>query len=534
MNVFIVNVDRTQIDFEAGERTTFREVRDVAAKEFNAIAQNVCLTHKGKIYNADELDLELSVCGVAQDDPIEVTLPPGAMARTLIDAEPELNGMTAEAFIQMYLSERGRKYKTQKWLQLFKDSKGNAWNEEDNWHWSGLHNKAFAFPERIKHVIQIGYTSRAFRRELARVFSSNRIDMASDEFVEMAIDACDTFTGMYTPMIQAIKRGSVPLVRKAFARTAYDRVTADDMKHVLMNPSLEVLQVFLEENFCWATVGIAECMNPAYIRSHGPLLRKHLKGEDVNEAITVVNKVLLRKACGHTDIEGFRFLLQWCADDTDSIHLKPTNGAAVVAAARNPDPRFLKELLKAGVTAKTTTKDVPIVEAAKKGLTSNVETLLDAGIPLYRSLLGTALQLGNTSLVTLLIDRGADVNAHKSNGATNLQLAVSSSPAFVPLLLELGSEANKVSLKERRTPLELAAGNGACSVIAALLSHGADAGVGNPLKWAVRSGCQDAAKMLLTLDTNFQPALEKAIIMGQDTLASVFPVDTETPFLKQL
>jgi ankyrin repeat protein len=85
-----------------------------------------------------------------------------------------------------------------------------------------------------------------------------------------------------------------------------------------------------------------------------------------------------------------------------------------------------------------------------------------------------AAAIGSVDAMTLLLDKGADVNARSAARATALMWAVTSE-AKVRLLLDRGADVNAVS-EAGRTPLLLAAmSDRSAAIVRLLLQHGADA-----------------------------------------------------------
>lgn len=94
-----------------------------------------------------------------------------------------------------------------------------------------------------------------------------------------------------------------------------------------------------------------------------------------------------------------------------------------------------------------------------KTFESRVQTIADANSMREdnkKSILMYACWVGNTEAVTYLIQKGADVNAQDSGGATALHLAIWK--GFTPIalyLLENGASASSLS-QEGMTPMDIA------------------------------------------------------------------------------
>jgi ankyrin repeat protein len=125
----------------------------------------------------------------------------------------------------------------------------------------------------------------------------------------------------------------------------------------------------------------------------------------------------------------------------------------------------------------------PFFDAVKSGDFGRVKELLADKPTLIRSktFLGdTALHMavtsGNTNMVAVLLDAGADVNAKGDSNVTPLHLAAFSGNAQIAeALLKAHADVNAVGYRHNDTPLHVAALHGHASVVKLLLAHGADA-----------------------------------------------------------
>ena len=95
--------------------------------------------------------------------------------------------------------------------------------------------------------------------------------------------------------------------------------------------------------------------------------------------------------------------------------------------------------------------------------------------PLHWALRGHDFKDGSViSVLRLLLEQGADINAQNQDGRTPLHMAsFDRALEVVRLLLEHGADV-EVKNKYGRTPLHLASFDGALEVIRLLLEHGAD------------------------------------------------------------
>ena len=118
------------------------------------------------------------------------------------------------------------------------------------------------------------------------------------------------------------------------------------------------------------------------------------------------------------------------------------------------------------------------------------------------SALREAAVKGQSAVVRLLIDRGADINLKGHMGQTPLHAAAASKhPALAKLLLERGADHSAADVY-RKTPLHDAASAGDVESAAALLSAGAAVDSRNdfrdtPLHAAAESGHAELARLLL-------------------------------------
>ena len=121
----------------------------------------------------------------------------------------------------------------------------------------------------------------------------------------------------------------------------------------------------------------------------------------------------------------------------------------------------VKQCLDAGTDPNVIVVEPPLITAADKGYTHIVTILLDRGADVNgQDVFGfTALHLasgrGYTDIVTILLDRGAAVNGQNIFGFTPLYMAVPYTD-IATALLEHDADLN-VTDKDGRTPLHLAA-----------------------------------------------------------------------------
>ncbi|MHB9107842.1 MAG: ankyrin repeat domain-containing protein [Armatimonadota bacterium] len=118
----------------------------------------------------------------------------------------------------------------------------------------------------------------------------------------------------------------------------------------------------------------------------------------------------------------------------------------------------------------------------------------------------------NPDVVTVLHQRGADINDRAGNGGTPLHFAaLNEMPSVAQRLIKLGADVNAVDA-EKETPLHMAAMGGDIRTAALLLEHGADPRLRNargltPRQLAQRENHPALAQALAKLERG-RPARE--------------------------
>jgi ankyrin repeat protein len=203
---------------------------------------------------------------------------------------------------------------------------------------------------------------------------------------------------------------------------------------------------------------------------------------------------------------------EWPDDASGEMPLPPPDpeAARLMEAIRNGNRRAFDKMLKddhAHVKLKGPGGSTPLMYAALYGDADCVRRLLaDGADPNIKNESGsTALMWATDDLekTQLLIEHGADVNAVSDFGRTPLLIAAgrSGSSPVVKLLLDHGANPNahSVSLFGVMTPLAEAAFVGDDGVVKMLLDRGADlkaAGI-NPLSLAILARCSKAVDLLM-------------------------------------
>jgi ankyrin repeat protein len=151
----------------------------------------------------------------------------------------------------------------------------------------------------------------------------------------------------------------------------------------------------------------------------------------------------------------------------------------------------------------------PVADAAMAGNRATVQALLQkkADVNAPRTDGATALEWAvyreDLELADILIAAGANPKLANREGATAMQLAsLHGSAAMIEKLLKAGADANELGL-HGETPLMYAARNGNLDALNVLLKHGAEVNAKESLRgttalmWAVEQGHADASKVLI-------------------------------------
>jgi len=201
----------------------------------------------------------------------------------------------------------------------------------------------------------------------------------------------------------------------------------------------------------------------------------------------LLNLAELQEAAGKGRYSVVEFLLSRGLNPSDPV----SGSSPIVMAARGGHLRIVQLLLDKGVT--TEDSGQALLSACQYGFKSVAEVLIARGADAnFRSRLNLsplhfAVFGGQTTLVDLLLKRGAEVNALSTpgnkpsgwhdwtgQGATPLHLAVDRGYAILTAqLIAAGAKANATNA-EGRTPLHVAAMYGNTNLCALLLDHGAN------------------------------------------------------------
>jgi ankyrin repeat protein len=147
-------------------------------------------------------------------------------------------------------------------------------------------------------------------------------------------------------------------------------------------------------------------------------------------------------------------------------------------------------------------------DAVMRGQTDMVTLLLEKGAdanavtPNGSTLLHDAALKGNRDIVAALLASGAKVNCKNAAGGTALHdAALAGSRPVALLLLERGADMNAIDTETGATPLHYAASWGRSEVLTVLIEHGAELNIKNragqtPLRAAVVNEQKETAQLL--------------------------------------
>jgi uncharacterized protein len=124
--------------------------------------------------------------------------------------------------------------------------------------------------------------------------------------------------------------------------------------------------------------------------------------------------------------------------------------------------------------------------AATRGELARVQELIRKGVDVNRvlgapsnSALNRAIEGGNTAVVKVLIDTGADVNSTGESGMTPLMIAAFfGSASIVDLLIRAGARTDVVEPRHNNTALLIAVRRGHAETVSTLLRNRADPNLG--------------------------------------------------------
>jgi uncharacterized protein len=161
------------------------------------------------------------------------------------------------------------------------------------------------------------------------------------------------------------------------------------------------------------------------------------------------------------------------------------------------------------MTITLTAAKTDVADAAMRGDKAAIKALLDKGANVNAAqsdgatAVHWAVYRADTEMLRMLIAAGADVKVANRNGSTPLWLAsTAGDPAIIRTLLDAGANANE-TLPLGRTPLMLASRTGAVEAMKVLIDRGANLNARDtergttPLMWAADQGHAAAVKLLI-------------------------------------
>ncbi|ARU60567.1 hypothetical protein CBW65_05355 [Tumebacillus avium] len=207
------------------------------------------------------------------------------------------------------------------------------------------------------------------------------------------------------------------------------------------------------------------------------------------------------QACASGDLDAVK---QSVEGNPELLNLRSTTGQSpVLAAVYHGKMQAVELLLELGI-------GLDVFEAAALGKEARVRELVDADATLAKAFgndgftaLGLASFLGHLPVAAYLLEKGAEVNSVSKNNFQVMPLhsAVANRHlAIAELLLQNGANAN-AHQQDGFTPLHEAAQNGDEAMISLLLAHGADRTVTKadgetPLQTALSHDRAQAAELL--------------------------------------
>ncbi len=257
------------------------------------------------------------------------------------------------------------------------------------------------------------------------------------------------------------------------------------------------------------------------------------KGADVNARDERGETALLR-ATVMKNTEIVRLLLE--NENLDSKQ----KYAAIIWAERCRHTEAARLLTEAGVKMTDASLTDRLFYAAIKGDVPQVRHLLDKGVNVdvkvsidnsTASIM--AAEKGHNEVVTLLLEKGADINTINVFGGTALHGALSGrDPVLAQLLIERGADVTTKHRGTNCTVLMAAAGGGYADVVSSMLEKGVDVNVEDrqgytALTYAAGEGHTEIVKLLVragsrsNVNKSFGRALAVAVGRGHTEIAGL-------------
>ncbi len=169
------------------------------------------------------------------------------------------------------------------------------------------------------------------------------------------------------------------------------------------------------------------------------------------------------------DISKVRTLLQ----GVNILAASEQGKTGLMHAIESGNKELIELLLKAGSFVNNRTKNGSCLDVAvRTGNIEIVKVLLDAGASIDRITIGTAVKEEHEEMIKLLINRSAHTQEARNNAT--LFAAHLGKLKLLQLFLAQGGSVNDQTLRDKRTPLMLAAEKGHEACVKTLLEAGAD------------------------------------------------------------
>lgn len=201
----------------------------------------------------------------------------------------------------------------------------------------------------------------------------------------------------------------------------------------------------------------------------------------------------------------------------------------VVAGTKDSDA----EVRKYATDLLADIQKVDLWEAAEAGDAAALGAFVDAGVPVDAKDDGwTALQLsaqkGHTEAVSLLLDKGADVNALNGNGYTPLLLAAMDGQVEVAKVLVAKGADLKAQTTSGVGVLHAAAQGGQAAIVELLLAKGLDANLpsrdgATPVFYAAASGKVEVVRLLVARKARLTSPAGQSTVLHQAAMSGDVP-----------
>ncbi|KAK1245158.1 hypothetical protein MKX08_004787 [Trichoderma sp. CBMAI-0020] len=243
----------------------------------------------------------------------------------------------------------------------------------------------------------------------------------------------------------------------------------------------------------------------AIINGHEALVKMLLSRRDINiETKDKYGRTPLILAV----IEGNKRIVKLLVERGAGIEIEDQNGPRPLSQAiKNRAEGSVKLLVENGADVEIEDQNGPrpLFQAIKNGAEGIVKLLIENGADTPRWLLGWAVGRGNEPIITLLVEKEADIEAEYEGYCTMLLWAAGHGQlALVKALIRKGAEIEARDI-HGRTPLFLAVGNSDEACVKLLIEKGAKIGIkdqnGHTPLW-LAAMCSHGAIVTLLLNTS--------------------------------